>query len=148
MQVTIELLLTELGISSQTLQESYVRYGKWITNTWLKSIWEKVDRFKITVEIAPLLVDPPREGDKWFMQAAMEAGVTNPEGQRILNRFRCHQQVLRFRCLGPGGKMPRQKIPESPPVRQNMVNSFLLLRNPPPNKPLQLWHQVLYSIAS
>ncbi len=64
MQVTMELLLTELGILAQPLQESFVRYGKWITGTWLKSIWEKVDKFRITVEITPLPVCPPREGDK------------------------------------------------------------------------------------
>ncbi len=62
MQVTMELLLTELGISAQPLQESFVRYGKWITGTWLKSVWEKVDKFQITVKIAPLPVCPPREG--------------------------------------------------------------------------------------
>jgi hypothetical protein len=77
MQVSMELLLMESGISVQPLQESYVRYGKWITGTWLKSIWEKVDKFRIRVEIAPLPVCPPREGDKWFMKAAMEAGVTD-----------------------------------------------------------------------
>ena len=40
MQVTMELLPTEFGISSQPLQESYAyaRYGKWITSSWLKSI--------------------------------------------------------------------------------------------------------------
>jgi hypothetical protein len=59
MQVTMELLLTELGISAQLLQESFVRYEKWITGTWLKSIWEKVDKFRITVEIAPLPVCSP-----------------------------------------------------------------------------------------
>jgi hypothetical protein len=85
MQVTMELLLTELGISVQPLQGSFVRYGKWITGTWLKSIWEKVDKFRITAEIAPLPICPPREGYKWFMQAAMEAGITNPDKQRILN---------------------------------------------------------------
>jgi hypothetical protein len=42
MQVTMELFLTELGILAQPLQESYERYGKWITSTWLKSVWEKV----------------------------------------------------------------------------------------------------------
>ncbi len=87
MQVSMKLLLTELGISSQPLplQESYVQYGKWITGTWLKSIWEKVDKFWITVEIAPLPVCPPREGGKWFMQATMEAGVTDPNKQMIFN---------------------------------------------------------------
>jgi hypothetical protein len=94
MQVTMELFLMELGISAQPLQESYEQYGKWITSTWLKSVWEKVKMFSITVKIAPLPVCPPREGDKWFMQAAMEAGITNTDKQRILNRFCCHQQVL------------------------------------------------------
>jgi hypothetical protein len=105
MQVSMELILMELVISAQLLQEAYVRYGKWITGTWLKSIWEKVDKFRITVEIAPLPVCPSREGDKWFMQATMEARVTDPNNQRILNQFHSHQQVL-YVCdvLDMGGK--------------------------------------------
>ena len=79
MQVTMELFLMELGILAQPLQESYERYGKWITNTWLKSVWEKVKMFNITVKIAPLPVGPPSVGDKWFMQAAMDAGTTNTD---------------------------------------------------------------------
>ncbi len=71
MQVTLELFLTELDISAQPLQDSYERYGKWITSTCLKSVWEKVKMFSITVKIAPLPVCPPREGDKGLMQAAM-----------------------------------------------------------------------------
>jgi hypothetical protein len=68
-------------------------------------MWEKVDKFQITVEIAPLPVCSPREGDKWFMQAAMEAGVTDPNKQRILNQFRCPQQVLYASdVLDAGGK--------------------------------------------
>jgi hypothetical protein len=105
MQVSMELLLMELGISAQPQKESYVQYGKWITGTWLNSIWEKVDKFRIAVEIAPLPVCPPRKGDKWFMQAAMEAGVSDPNKQRILDQFRCHQQVLYVSdVLDAGGK--------------------------------------------
>ncbi len=39
-------------------------------------------------------MSPPRKGDKWLMQAAREAGVTDPGELVMLNRFRCHQQVL------------------------------------------------------
>jgi hypothetical protein len=60
MQVSMETLLIELGLSTQPLQESFVTFGKWVTNTWLKSIWEKVDRFNITIEIAPLPIRPPQ----------------------------------------------------------------------------------------
>jgi hypothetical protein len=89
----MELLLTELGVSLQPLQDSFVTYGKWITNTWLKSVWEMIDKFNITIKIAPLPMSPLREGDKWFMQAAREAGVTDPRELVMLNRFWCHQQL-------------------------------------------------------
>jgi hypothetical protein len=147
MQVSMELLLTKSGISAQPLQESYVQYGKWITGTWLKSIWEKVDKFWIMLEIAPLPVCPPREGDKWFMQAAMEAGVTDPNKQRILNQFRCHQQVLYVSdVLDMRGKCLDKKYLD----RWKPYELWLTLVFPqekPPNKHLHLWRQVLYAIA-
>jgi hypothetical protein len=105
MQVSMELLITEMGISSQPLQESYATYGKWLTHSWLKPIWEKADEFNITIEIATLPIEPPWEGDKWFMQAAMEAGVTNLIELAKLNKYRCHQQVLYVSdVLDAGGK--------------------------------------------
>jgi hypothetical protein len=61
--------------------------------------------FCITVKIAPLPVCPPREGDKWFVQVAMDAGITNNDERRILNQFCCHQQVLYVSdVLDTGGK--------------------------------------------
>jgi hypothetical protein len=39
-------------------------------------------------------MSPPRKGDKWFMQAAREVGVTDPGELVMLNRFWCHQQAL------------------------------------------------------
>jgi hypothetical protein len=54
MQVSMELLITELGVSSQPFQESYGTYGTWITHSWLKLIWEKAHKFNITIEIANL----------------------------------------------------------------------------------------------
>jgi hypothetical protein len=72
---------------------------------WLKLIWEKADKFNVTIEIATLPIEPPWEGDKWLMQAAMEAGVTNSIELAKLNKYRCHQQVLYVSdVLGTGGK--------------------------------------------
>ena len=48
-QLSLELLTLKMGISSQPLQESYKRYGHWITAGWFKSLWDKVDMFGITV---------------------------------------------------------------------------------------------------
>ncbi len=67
-----------------------------------------MDKFDITVEIAPLPMEPPREGDTWFMQAVVEAGFTLAQEMKILNHFCCHQELIYLldvldaegRCLG------------------------------------------------
>ncbi len=35
MSVLMELLITELGISAQLLWEYFLKYGSWVTHTWL-----------------------------------------------------------------------------------------------------------------
>ena len=50
-QLSLELLTLEMDISIQPLQESSKIYGSWITDGWFKSLWEKVDMFRITVEV-------------------------------------------------------------------------------------------------
>jgi hypothetical protein len=87
LQVSVELFVIELGISEQPFQESYLRYHKWITQTWLKTIWEKADKFNVEITLAPLDIRPPRSGDKWFMRAIIDAGFTDEEELWILNRF-------------------------------------------------------------
>ena len=105
MSVTTELLLTELGLSSQPLQESFSNFGRWVTDTWLKSVWEKVSKFNITVEIALLPINPPREGNQWFMKAVVAAGMYDAKELIRINRFRCHQQVLfLYDILDAGGR--------------------------------------------
>jgi hypothetical protein len=56
-------------------------------NTWLKSVWENVGEFHITIVMAPLPISPPSKGDKWFMQAVKESGVKDPGKLTISNRF-------------------------------------------------------------
>jgi hypothetical protein len=117
--------------------------------TWLKSMWEKVDKFRIMVEIAPLPVCPPKEGDKykWFMQAVIEAGVTDPNKQRIFNRFGCHQQVLYVsNVLDAGGKcLAKNYLDHQKPDKPG--STLVFPQEKPPKKHLHLWRQVLYAIA-
>jgi hypothetical protein len=58
MSVSMELLITKLGISTQPLCKSFLKYGSWVTHTWLQSLWEKIAEFDITVEINPLPMEP------------------------------------------------------------------------------------------
>jgi hypothetical protein len=79
---------------TQPLQESVVAYGKWVMKPWLISVSKKIDKFNITVDVAPLPIKPPNARDKWFTQAVIEAGVACASKLIQINKFCCHQQVL------------------------------------------------------
>ena len=93
MQLSLELLTLEMGISSQPLQEFYKRYGPWITAGRFKSLLEKVDMFGITVEVCNIHLLQPRNKDKWMVMEWKRKGHST-EYIHQLNRVRVHQQVL------------------------------------------------------
>jgi hypothetical protein len=69
MQVSMEVLIIEGGVSAQILFESFSHYGKWVTHCWLQSVWEKVDMFNFWVEISAIPLQLPWEQDRWIMLA-------------------------------------------------------------------------------
>ncbi len=148
MSVTTELLLTELGLSTQPLQESFSNYGRWVTDTWLKSVWEKVSKFNITVKIAPLPINPPpQEGNQWFMKAVVAAGVYDARELIRINCFCCHQQVLFLSdIIDAGGRAIDKGYLERRNPTANWSTLIFLLEQPP-RRDLSLWRQVLYSLA-
>ncbi len=139
MQVMMELLITKMGISLQPLQESYATYGKCLTHLWPKLIWEKADKFNVTIEIETLPIEPPWEGDKWFMQAAMEAGVTNSIELAKLNKYCCHQQVLYVSdVLDVGGKCLDKGYLNQGYEEENW-SSLMFPTEKPPQGHISLW---------
>jgi hypothetical protein len=54
MQMSMELFVTELGVSLQPLAMSYPLYQAQVTHCWLKSCWEKAHLFEAWNKIAPL----------------------------------------------------------------------------------------------
>ena len=104
LKLSLESLILELGCTDQPFQESYKRYGSWVTDCWLKSLWEKCAKFDVNVVFNDIPLEMPREGDKWLMLLFREAGFAVAELKR-LNRVRLHQQVLFLSCvLGASGK--------------------------------------------
>ncbi len=51
LQTSIELLLVELGMMFQPLQLPYANFGNMVTISWLKQVWEKLDRFKFVLTV-------------------------------------------------------------------------------------------------
>ena len=72
------------------MQEDYEKFEKWITRSWLKTIWEKAHKFGLEITLGNIPLEFAREGDKWMMRAFMEAGYNGTELER-LNRVRVHQ---------------------------------------------------------
>jgi hypothetical protein len=148
LQVSMEMMIIELGLSLQPLQESFCTYGKWVTNTWLKLVWEKVKRFNIKVEITPLAIQPPRAGDQWFMQSVINTGVvTRPEELAIINRVQCYQQVLFISdVLDAGGLCLDRKYLKRRPFGDSWSTQVFLIEQPTRGQ-FKLWEKVLLSIA-
>jgi hypothetical protein len=103
MQTSPGLLLVELGMSFQPLQASYAGFGDMVTTSWLKRVWEKLDRFKFVVTVHNLQSVFPQVGDNWLMTRFIAIGYKGND-LRVLNRVRKHQHVMfLFNILGAGG---------------------------------------------
>jgi hypothetical protein len=92
-RMQVSMLVIEGGISLQILLEPFSTYGKQVTHSWLRSVWEKIDIFGFKVEICKLPLQFPRENDGWIMRAFTRLDFNEDELVR-LNWVRCHQQVL------------------------------------------------------
>ena len=93
MQTSMELLITELGLSFQPFSAKYSLAEKWVTFGWLKMLWEKIDKFGMEIRVNNVELGFGREEDSWLMESLLQAGYSEGELVR-LNRVRIHQQVL------------------------------------------------------
>jgi hypothetical protein len=91
--MSYSLLLLELGVSFQPLQSLYQQFSFLATHTWMKMLWEKLDKFNITVQTAESPLNFPRQGDKFLMLVFMERGHGR-EALIRLNQVRVHLQLI------------------------------------------------------
>ena len=146
MRTSLEYMILELGISSQPFRQKYSRFQSWVTECWMKSLWEKCDKFEIEVNFREDIVSLPREGDKWLMLVLKEAGFTGEELAR-LNRVRIHQQALFLSCvLGASGKSLDEKYIKRRPIGERW-SSLNFPNECPPQKDFTLWAKALRQIA-
>ena len=146
MLVSLELMIVELGLSAQPFSLSFNKYHSWTTHSWLKSIWEKACKFSVTIETMPIPIEPPRENDKWFMQAIEDMGAYSEKQKEIINRFRCHQQVLFVSCIMDAGG--RAVDPKYLNLRNNSESwsSLIFPNEQPPHKHLKIWKAAVHGV--
>ncbi len=78
---------------SQPFTVDFLKCGAWVTDSWVKSLWEKVFIFGITLEEGCPKIHPPKEQDEWILPMLVQLGYTALELLQ-LNRVRVHQEVL------------------------------------------------------
>ena len=83
MQLSFELLITELGLSLQPFQESYARWSQLVTPGWLTSSWEKVDLFGIRIEVNNVTLKMPKNRDDWLMRRFIGASYFQTDFIRL-----------------------------------------------------------------
>jgi hypothetical protein len=146
MKTSYGYLTLELGISFQPLQTSYSRFSFMATHSWMKMLWEKADKFGLTIKTAIGSLAFPRRGDKFRMLVLMERGHSR-ETIRRLNRVRIHMQVLFLSDVLTvlGNKIDEAVLrPLQPTKRASMLN---WLREEPTEADMMLWKEALEDIC-
>ena len=145
LQSSMEMFIIELGLSNQPLTEKYSRSSHWVTHSWIKSLWEKIDLFCIEVDLGNIKITPPRVGDDWLMRRFVQMGCNRKELLR-LNRVRLHQQALFLSdVLDAGGRaLDRKYMVRRKP--QETWSSLTFPRECPSNKDFRVWREHLLQL--
>ncbi len=93
MKTSYSYLTLELGVSFQPLQALYSRFSFLATHSWIKMLWEKADKFGVSIKTAKGTLAFPQRGDKFLMLVFIEREYSR-EMLRRLNRVRIHMQML------------------------------------------------------
>jgi hypothetical protein len=109
-------------------------------------LWEKADKFGLTIETDIGSLAFPRCGDKFLMLVLMERGRSR-ETIRQLNRVRIHMQILFLLDVLTvlGNKIDEAVLrPRQPSERASMLN---WPREEPTEADMMLWKEALEDIC-
>ena len=147
MQASLELFIIELGLSLQPFTESYHTCQHWVTPSWFKSIWEKASILEITIELAPLPLQPPRECDSWLMAEFVRLDYDRQELQR-LNRVRLHQQAIFLSdVMDASGRAIDKNYLTRRPYNETW-STLIFPKEDPPHADFLLWQNAILQIRA
>jgi len=132
LQVSLETFIIELSMSCQPFMEDYTATNKWVTHSWLKTIWEKAHRLQIKIELGKPVTRPPRgENDYWVMKE-LGSICTTDELVR-LNWVRLHQQaIFRSDIMDASGRAIDKKYLKEQPIGERWSTIKFPNERPPP----------------
>eukprot|EP00804_Cyclotella_cryptica_P019411 CCRYP_006610-RA/>CCRYP_006610-RA protein AED:0.67 eAED:-0.49 QI:0/0/0/0.33/1/1/3/0/407 len=86
LRASMELLQLEIGCAGCPLAEPFQFMGPHITHSWLRSLWEVVDKYKLQIVIDYPIMQMPRTNDRLIMSIAHISGI---KGDVLLRVNRC-----------------------------------------------------------
>jgi hypothetical protein len=142
MRISYLQMAIELGMSPQPFQLPYSRYKNLVTDGWLKSIWEKCEKYDVKIVMNDIPLETVRERDKWIMSEFERVGYTG-KALESLGRTKNHQQVVYFSEIlnASGSSLDERYLRRRPQHEQWSTLKF------PKEKPSpadwRLWQQAL-----
>ena len=89
----MENLQIELGVSGCSLNYDYNTWAHLATNSWIKSLWKKVDYFGLWLQLEYKHLTPPQERDTCLMEELIWLKVLKAMTTKV-NRCRKRQEVM------------------------------------------------------
>ena len=132
-------------MGSQPFQVNFTECGRWATDSWVKSLWEKCFIFGITLEEGKQHIVPPRERDEWLMPLLCKMNFT-PDDLLQLNRVRLHQEVLFISdVMDARGTIIDKRYDLRRPDLEHW-STYKFPRQRPPNKDFRFWRRAIYQL--
>jgi hypothetical protein len=143
---SINGMIIEMDVSDQPFQESYAKYSSRVTNCWVKRLWEKLDRYGITVVLNNCPIKLPHEQDKWLMRE-LERCSFSLKKLELINKARLAQQVLFILdILGASGKALDRRYLQ-PRESHDTWSNLLFPWEQLSCKSYSSWRQALHQLA-
>ena len=146
-QISLEQAQVELGLPTAIWKASYKKHNRLITESWVKSIWEFVDRYDIEVCSTDKIELPLlREKDRYLMEIALEGGFNDQERISI-NRCRCHMQAITVADIATGdGRYIAEEVYNC--TGNERGTPYIFPREQPSRSDIRVWKNLLNSIST
>ena len=146
MQISMELFMLELGMGMQPFQVNFNKYGALALDSWLKSLWEKANMFRIVLTESLMEILMPSKNDNWLMRILIDNGHNLEELIR-LNWVQIHQHVLFVSdvLLDSSGRVINKKYLMCWSMSEKWSTYLFPHQSPPPKDP-KLWPHALQGV--
>ena len=94
LQASIEALQLELGVPDNPFQYPFEIWGELATDSWVKSLWERIDSYDIALELDYTPIQPPRQHDKSIMVELVNTHKWRGAKLQRANRARQRNEAL------------------------------------------------------